>query len=111
MRDTVVDAQGLGLAAPQVGISKRFCLAQFGGSMQALINPNILSSSAETDIMEEGCLSLPKIGVNVERPIEITLRYQDEHGTEQERHLRGLDARVVQHELDHLDGVLIVDYT
>ena len=62
------------------------------------------------DILEEGCLSLPEISVNVPRPVAITLQYQDENGQPQERRLKDLDARVVQHEVDHLDGRLIVDY-
>lgn len=110
MKETVKKADGLGLAAPQVGISKRVFLAMFNGKMTAMINPEILTRSDETSVMEEGCLSLPGIDVSVERPVEITVRYLDEKGATQERHLHDLDARVVQHEFDHLQGVLIVDY-
>lgn len=110
MQQTVKKAEGLGIAAPQVGVSKRVCLANFNGKMTALINPDIFWKSDEVATMEEGCLSLPGIDVNVERAVEIQVRYLDEKGTEQERHLHDLDARVVQHEVDHLNGVLIVDY-
>lgn len=110
MHDTVQKAEGLGIAGPQVNVSHRLCLAQFNGKMNAMINPEILRRSEETSVMEEGCLSLPKINVDVERPVEITVRYLDEKGNEQERMLHDLDARVVQHEVDHLNGVLIVDY-
>lgn len=111
MKDTVRKAEGLGIAGPQVGVSKAVCLAMFNGRMTAMINPEILSCSEETSVMEEGCLSLPGIDVNVERPVEVTVRYLDEKGSVQERHLHDLDARVVQHEYDHLNGVLILDHT
>lgn len=110
MQDTVVKAEGLGIAAPQIGKSLRLCLALFNGKMNPLINPEIIWKSEETSIMEEGCLSLPGQDVKVERPVEVTIRYLDEKGEEQERRLHDLDARVVQHEIDHLEGVLIVDY-
>lgn len=110
MQDTVKDAEGLGIAGPQVNSPLRLCLAQFNGRMNPMVNPEILKKSDETATMEEGCLSLPGEDVHVERAVEIVVRYTDEKGQEQERHLHDLDARVVQHELDHLDGVLIVDY-
>ena len=110
LRDTVKKAEGLGIAAPQIGVSEAVCLALFNGKMHALVNPEILWRSKETGVMEEGCLSLPGENVDVERPVEVTVRYVDEKGAQQERKLHDLDARVVQHELDHLNGVLIVDY-
>lgn len=110
MHDTVQKAEGLGIAGPQVNSSLRICLAQFNGKMTPMVNPEIVWRSEETASMEEGCLSLPNIDVHVERPVEIRVTYLDEQGNEQERHLHDLDARVVQHECDHLDGVLIVDY-
>lgn len=110
MQDTVKDAQGAGLAAPQIGQSLRMCLALINGRMTPLINPDITWKSDEKDIAEEGCLSIPKITVEVPRSREITMRYQDAKGKTQERKLADFDARVVQHEVDHLDGVLIVDY-
>jgi len=110
MHETVEKAEGLGLAAPQIGQSLRLCLANFNGKMTPLVNPEVIWSSKETSTMDEGCLSLPKINVDVTRPVEIMVRYEDIDGKEQERHLHDLDARVVQHEIDHLNGILIVDY-
>lgn len=110
MDDTVRDAGGAGIAAPQIGKSLRLCIALLNGKYIPLINPEIIWRSEEKDSMEEGCLSLPKIWVPIIRPIRITLKYTDTKGKEQERKLEGFNARVVQHELDHLDGILIVDY-
>ena len=110
MKLTVKAADGLGIAAPQVGQSWRVCLARINSKMTPLVNPEITWRSAEIDILEEGCLSLPGIGVEVPRAMAITLRFLDEKGADQERRLTDLDARVVQHEVDHLNGVLIVDY-
>lgn len=110
MEETVKKAEGLGLAAPQIGQSLRVCLVMLHGKMTPMINPDITWSSEETSVMTEGCLSLPKIEVNVERPVEVVVKYTDKKGQEQERRLHDLDAKVMQHELDHLNGVLIVDY-
>jgi peptide deformylase len=110
MTDTMRDAQGVGLAAPQVGLSDRVCIAIVHEKLTALINPEITWKSEETKVDEEGCLSLPNTWLPVPRAVEITLTYIDEKGQKQERKLSGFDARVVQHEVDHLDGVLIVDY-
>lgn len=110
MDDTLEDEGGLGIAAPQVGLSLRMCLAKFNGKTNIMINPDITWKGEETDEIEEGCLSLPGIDVKVERPLEIIVKYLDEKGHEQERKLSEYDARVVQHEVDHLDNVLIVDY-
>lgn len=110
MHDTVEKAEGLGIAGPQVDVAQAVCLAQFNGKIHVMINPEILWKSEETATMQEGCLSLPGIDVDVKRAVEITVRYLDEKGKQQERKLHDLDARVVQHEVDHLNGVLIVDY-
>lgn len=110
MRASVKDAEGLGLAAPQVGSPLRICLARIGGRMIALINPEITWKSKETWVHEEGCLSLPGVTVEVERACTITVKYLDERSRAQERRLEEWEARVVQHEVDHVDGVLIVDY-
>lgn len=111
MEDTVKKAQGAGIAGPQVGESLRLCLALIGKKMTPLINPYITWKSEETCVIEEGCLSLPgTTWRHIERPSEIVLKYIDLKGKAQERKLTGYDARVVQHEVDHLDGVLIVDY-
>ncbi len=110
MRDTLAQAKGLGLAAPQVGSNLRVCLVTLDEKTFPLINPEIIKRSARTTVDEEGCLSLPKLWLPVARAVEITIQYMDEKGKVKERTLEGFDARVVQHELDHLDGVLIVDY-
>lgn len=103
-------ANGVGLAAPQVGVSLRVCIGQVNGKPIPLINPDITWKSKETAIDEEGCLSLPNIWLPVPRSVEIHLTYLDEKGQRQERKLKDFDARVVQHEVDHLEGKLIVDY-
>lgn len=110
MELTVKAADGLGLAAPQVNQSVRICLARLNGRMTPLVNPDIISKSIEKDIAEEGCLSLPNLYVNVPRSLSIVLRYQNAKGEEQERRLTDMEARIVQHEVDHLEGILIVDY-
>lgn len=110
MRATVKDAEGLGLAAPQVGLSLRICLARIGDHMTALINPEITWKSDGTWTHEEGCLSLPGVTVEVERARTITVKYLDERGRAQERRLEEWEARIVQHEVDHLEGILIVDH-
>ena len=110
MRQTVKEEAGMGLAAPQVGRSLRLCLALLSGKMTALINPICTWMSDETSTEEEGCLSLPGITVAVMRPVSIILTYTDEKGAAQERKLTAMDARVAQHEMDHLKGRLLVDY-
>ncbi len=110
MQETLKHAKGAGLAAPQVGMSQRVILAQIGRRTVTMINPDILSRSTETAVAEEGCLSLPGLWTDVPRAVAITVRYVDEKGQPQERKLENMDARVVQHEVDHLNGVLIVDY-
>ncbi|OGJ61843.1 peptide deformylase [Candidatus Peribacteria bacterium RIFCSPHIGHO2_02_FULL_53_20] len=110
MQETVKDADGAGIAAPQIGRTERICLALISGKMIPLINPKITAKSKEQETAEEGCLSLPGIAVSIPRSVEITLKYMDAKGKPQERKLRDFDARVVQHEVDHLEGVLIVDY-
>lgn len=110
MEATLKHVQGLGLAAPQVGKSLRLCIAKIHENTTPLINPAITWKSKEMATLEEGCLSLPGLFVPVPRAMEITVQYLDTSGRQQERRLQGLDARVVQHEVDHLDGVLIIDY-
>lgn len=110
MKETTKHANGLGIAGPQVGYGLRMCIVTIGGKMLPLVDPDIVWKSAEKAIAEEGCLSLPGIWREVPRATSITVRYMDAKGTQQERRLTDLDARVVQHEVDHLEGVLIVDY-
>jgi peptide deformylase len=107
------DAIGVGLAATQVGALHRLLVyrTQLQGPLAALINPEIDWAGHDTEIAQEGCLSLPAVLVDVERPIHVRVRAQDEHGDEVLVEASGLEARVIQHELDHLDGVLILDRT
>ncbi len=109
MEQTMKAANGVGLAAPQVGLSLRICLGVVNDKITPLINPQITWKSEEIAIDEEGCLSLPGVWLTIPRSVTITLTYTDEKGRSQERQLSGFDARVVQHEVDHLDGVLITD--
>jgi peptide deformylase len=115
MLETMYDAPGIGLAAPQIGELKRIVvmdLAKEGEEPQPLvmINPEILSYSDETAVTEEGCLSIPELFYEVERPAEITVRYTDLDGKTIELEAKERLAVCVQHELDHLDGVLYIDY-
>jgi len=110
MEATTIKADGLGLAAPQVGKDLRMCIARFNGRLTPMVNPEITWRSKITETAEEGCLSLPGVWVPVSRAVEIVVRYQTARGDTKELKLSDMDARVVQHEVDHLDGVLIIDY-
>ena len=107
------DALGVGLAATQVGVVHRLLVyrVQQDGPLAALINPEVEWSGRETEAMEEGCLSLPGVLVEVDRPIHVRVRALDEFGEPILIEASGLEARVIQHEIDHLDGVLILDRT
>jgi len=107
------DAFGLGLAAPQLGLSQRLLVYRVGvdAPVIALANPELEWSSKDEETMEEGCLSLPGIVVDVDRAVHVRVRAQDEHGEERRVEASGLEARVILHEMDHLDGVLILDRT
>jgi peptide deformylase len=107
------DALGVGLAATQVGVLHRLLVyrVQQQAPVVALVNPEIEWSGKEAEEMEEGCLSLPSVLVDVNRPIHVRVRAQDEHGEPVVIEASGLEARVIQHEIDHLDGVLILDRT
>jgi len=107
------DAIGVGLAAPQLGISQRLLVYRVGpdAPVIALANPELEWTGKEEEILEEGCLSIPGVTVDVERPIYVRVRAQDEEGEERLIEASGLEARVLQHEMDHLDGVLILDRT
>ena len=113
MAETMFVEEGVGLAAPQVGVSRRIAVVNPDpydpGSLLALVNPRILSSSDETDCVEEGCLSVPGVRGKVERPIKIEAEYQDAGGQRHRIKVDGLVSRIIQHEIDHLDGVLFVD--
>jgi peptide deformylase len=107
------DALGVGLAATQVGVLHRVLVyrVQQQSPVNALINPEIEWRGKEQEIAEEGCLSLPAVLVDVERPLHVRVRALNEHGEEILIEATGLEARVIQHEIDHLDGVLILDRT
>ena len=107
------DSLGIGLAATQLGVLHRVLVyrVQGEGRVAALVNPEIEWSSRDKEVMEEGCLSLPGVIVDVERPIHVRVRAKDEHGDDVLVEASGLEARVIQHEVDHLDGVLILDRT
>ncbi|GHA31789.1 peptide deformylase [Devosia pacifica] len=115
MLETMYDAPGIGLAAPQIGVMKRVVvmdLAKEGeeAAPMVLINPEILEMSDETVVTEEGCLSIPELYYDVERPAKVTVRYTDLDGKTVEREADDRLSICVQHELDHLDGVLYIDY-
>jgi peptide deformylase len=109
------DANGIGLAATQVGVVRRMFVCRLGDEddeqLHAFANPVIVAAGDERDTADEGCLSLQGVLVPVERPTKLTLEAQDLTGDPVRLELEELDARVVQHELDHLDGVLILDRT
>jgi peptide deformylase len=105
------EAQGVGLAATQVGVLRRLFVFVDEGEDRVLVNPTITASSKETTSDEEGCLSLRDVLVPVERPAKVTIEGLDERGEPVRLEVEEPTARVVQHELDHLDGVLIIDHT
>jgi peptide deformylase len=113
MGELMRDALGVGLAATQVGVLHRVLVyrVQQQAPVAALVNPEIEWTGKEAESMEEGCLSLPRVLVEVERPIHVRVRALDERGEPIVVEASGLEARVIQHEIDHLDGVLILDRT
>jgi peptide deformylase len=113
METLMADALGLGLAATQLGVMHRLFIYRVGSDapLIAVLNPQLVWSSEEQETAEEGCLSLPRVAVDVERPLHVRVSAQDEHGEPILLEASGLEARVIQHEMDHLDGVLILDRT
>lgn len=109
MLETMHAQKGIGLAAPQVGVNKRIFVADVGDGPVAFVNPKIVKRVGKA-VMEEGCLSIPGVNVEVERSEQVFVEYADENGQKMQGVFNGLFARVVQHENDHLDGKLIVDY-
>ena len=107
------DAIGVGLAAPQLGVSQRLLVYRIGPDAPVIVlaNPRVEWASDESETLDEGCLSIPGITVDVERPVHLRVRAQDEQGEERLVEASGLEARVIQHEIDHLDGILILDRT
>jgi len=109
------ESKGVGLAGPQVGLKLRILVLNHEGDPgkpelnQVLINPRITARRGEKTLHEEGCLSFPSIYAEVERPEECTVEYFDLDGSAQSRDLAGFESRIVQHEFDHLEGILLVD--
>jgi peptide deformylase len=110
MAGIMYESNGIGLAAPQVGVSKRILIIDVGDGLREFINPRITQRAAKKTKMEEGCLSVPGVGVTVWRPERIKLKAFDADGEPFTEEYKGLAARAVQHECDHLDGKVILDY-
>jgi len=116
MLETMYDAPGIGLAAVQIGVPKRIIVMDLARSDEEppapryFVNPEITWASEETLPYEEGCLSVPEIYDEVERPARVKLRYLDYHGNQVEEDAEGLFAVCIQHEMDHLEGVLFIDH-
>jgi peptide deformylase len=107
------DGMGVGLAATQLGVLRRLLVFQAGPDSEAtaLVNPLVEWRSDEGSLAEEGCLSLPRVSMDVERPLHVRVSGRDAEGERIEIEASGLEARVLQHEIDHLDGILILDRT
>ncbi|NKM31371.1 peptide deformylase [Rhizobium laguerreae] len=115
MLETMYDAPGIGLAAIQIGVPRRMLVIDISREgeekqPQVFINPEILTSSDERSVYEEGCLSIPDYYAEVERPATVSVKYLDRNGKEQTVDADGLLATCLQHEIDHLNGVLFIDY-
>ncbi len=114
MAETMYNAPGIGLAAPQVSINHRLIVMDCGkdedSRLLKMINPEIVRRSEELAVLEEGCLSIPDQTADVERPAFVEVKYIDIFGEEQYLRCEGLLAACVQHEVDHLDGVLFIDH-
>ena len=110
MAETMYMAEGVGLAAPQIGILRRYCVVDVGDGIIELVNPVIESMSGE-QTGEEGCLSIPNRYESVTRPMTVTVRAQDRKGNSFTITAEGFKARALCHEIDHLDGILYIDKT
>lgn len=115
MLETMYDAPGIGLAAIQVGVPRRLLVIDIAGkdepkNPQVFINPEVVATGDDVSVYEEGCLSIPDYYAEVERPASITVRHLDRKGEEQTIDADGLLATCLQHEIDHLNGVLFIDH-
>ena len=116
MKETMLAENGIGLSAPQVGVNLRVIVVQLMsagklvGPVQEMINPVITNYSDDSMEYEEGCLSIPGEYIRINRPRSIHVKFQTLSGKYKKWYLKGLEARIVQHEIDHLDGVLMSDY-
>ncbi len=108
MRDTMYEAEGCGLAAPQIGVLRRYCIIDVGDGVIELVNPVIIEKQGE-QYESEGCLSVPGNYKTTKRPMKVTVRAQDRHGNKIIVEGEGLKARALCHEIDHLDGILFLD--
>ncbi len=109
MAELMYSYEGIGLAAPQVGLLQRIIIADNDGKLISLVNPKIIEEKG-ADFLEEGCLSLPGVSVNIERSKSIVVHYINPEGKEIHNRYSGLIARIIEHEIDHLNGILILDY-
>lgn len=109
MVDALQHYKGLGLACPQVGLPYRMFAMGYGDEIVACFNPLMFDYSVDTDILSEGCLSFPDLFIKIRRPKRISVEYYDYNGVKHQMHLHGISARVFQHELNHLDGILFTD--
>lgn len=109
MTETQRANQGAGLAAPQINISKRIITVQLKDGPRAFLNPEIVERSKETEVGEEGCLCLPGVYLKIKRAKQVKIAAQDLEGRNIEIKTEGLQARIFQHEIDHLNGILILD--
>ena len=115
MLETMYDAKGIGLAAIQVNVAKRIIVMDLAGEDEEarpvyFVNPEILDPSEETNLYQEGCLSVPEFWEEVERPARCRVRFLDYFGKEQTLDAEGMLATCIQHEMDHLNGVLFIDH-
>lgn len=115
MLETMYDAPGVGLAAVQVGVPKRLLVVDVADEEEGpkpyfMANPEIVRLGDQMRVHEEGCLSIPGVLVEIERPADVVVRFLDRNGEQQELAANGLLATAIQHELDHLDGKLIIDF-
>eukprot|EP00764_Aduncisulcus_paluster_P012076 gnl/Carplike_NY0171/5029_a6865_258.p1 GENE.gnl/Carplike_NY0171/5029_a6865_258~~gnl/Carplike_NY0171/5029_a6865_258.p1 ORF type:complete len:186 (+),score=2.33 gnl/Carplike_NY0171/5029_a6865_258:32-589(+) len=120
MWETMYSSDGVGLAAPQVGKSIRIFIVdatsgadeepELADFKKVFINPEIIETYGEEWIMNEGCLSLPEVREDVSRPDNVRIKYFDEHFVEHEEEFKGYAGRIIQHEYDHLEGILFIDY-
>jgi peptide deformylase len=110
MKEIMEKENGVGLAAPQLGFLERIILVKENNETSVFINPVILEKSKEKGVLEEGCLSVPGFCLEIKRPSRIKIKALDLEGKEFSLELKDLPARIFQHETDHLNGVLIVDY-
>lgn len=108
MTETMFKAEGVGLAAPQVGILRRYCIVDVGDGIIELVNP-VIEKQSGSQIGEEGCLSIPDRYETVERPMKVTVHAQDRNGKGFKITAEGFKARALCHEIDHLDGILYID--